>query len=39
MKINPKNGSISLPDGNIISARTTLDDWIACFPKSSPNHL
>ena len=39
MKINPKNGSIILPDGNIISARTTLDDWIACFPKSSPNHL
>ena len=39
MKINPENGSIILPDCNIISARTTLDDWIACFPKSSPNHL
>ena len=39
MKINPENGSVSLPDGNMISARTTLDDWIACFPKSSPNHL
>ena len=39
MKINPENGSIILPDSNIISARTTLDDWIACFPKSSPNHL
>ena len=39
MKINPENGSVILPDGNIISARTTLDDWIASFPKSSPNHL
>ena len=39
MKINPENGSIILPDGNIIGARTALDDWIASFPKSSPNHL
>ena len=39
MKINPESGSVILPDGNLISARTTLDDWIACFPKSSPNHL
>ena len=39
MKINPENGSIILPDGNIIGAHTTLDDWIASFPKSSPNHL
>lgn len=39
MKINPENGSITLPDGNIIGARTTFDDWIASFPKSSPNHL
>ena len=39
MKINPENGSITLPDSNMISARTTLDDWIASFPKSSPNHL
>lgn len=39
MKINPENGSIILLDGNIIGARTTLDDWIASFPKSSPNHL
>ena len=39
MKINPENGSITLPNGNIIGARTTLDDWIASFPKSSPNHL
>ena len=39
MKIHPENGSVILPDGNIIGARTTLDDWIASFPKSSPNHL
>ena len=39
MKINPENGSITLPDGNIIGALTTLDDWIASFPKSRPSHL
>ena len=29
MKINPESGSVILPDGNVISTRTTLDDWIA----------
>ncbi|MBH5328087.1 hypothetical protein H9Q10_00145 [Eikenella sp. S3360] len=38
MKITPENGSITLPDGRIITAHTSPDDWIALFPQSRPHH-
>ena len=36
MKLNPENGSITLPDSNIITAHTALSDLAARYPQASP---
>ena len=36
MKLNPENGSITLPDGNLITAHTALADLAARYPQARP---
>ena len=36
MKLNPENGSITLPDGNLITAHTALSDLAARYPQTRP---
>ena len=36
MKLNPENGSITLPDGNTIAAHTVLADLVTLYPHVHP---
>ena len=36
MKLNPENGSITLPDGNLITVHTALADLAALYPQARP---